>query len=331
MESTPPLESICNKFPAKLHQLEERNKPSEESLNTTCRKDCQLPLIDFSNLDHKDYRNIETCKRRISDAAKEWGFFQIINHGISTEVLIRMQSEQRKLFDKPFEEKANHKISSSSPSCYRWGNPTAMSLQDFSWSEAFQLPLCDISSLSGVLQEFSEQVSKIAKRIAETLAESLGCNSTLFAENYGENSSYVRLNRYPPCPNFRKAYGLVPHTDSDFLTVLYQDQLGGLQLLKNGEWISVNPNQDALIVNVGDLFEAWSNGVYKSITHKVVTNPAAERLSIAYFLCPTYETVIQSYCKPSLYREFSFGEYRKQIQKDVESTRIKFGLSRFLK
>lgn len=102
-------------------------------------------------------------------------------------------------------------------------------------------------------------MSKIAQRISEILAESLGSKFSLFAENCSENSSYVRLNRYPPCPNFPKAYGLVPHTDSDFLTVLYQDQLGGLQLLKNGDWINVNPNQDALIINVGDLFEVLTN------------------------------------------------------------------------
>ncbi|KAK1360769.1 hypothetical protein POM88_045243 [Heracleum sosnowskyi] len=102
-------------------------------------------------------------------------------------------------------------------------------------------------------------MSKIAQRMSEILAEGLGCRSTLFAENCSENSCYVRLNRYPPCPNFPEAYGLVPHTDSDFLTVLYQDQLGGLQLLKNGEWINVNPNEDALIISVGDLFEVLPN------------------------------------------------------------------------
>ncbi|KAK1360770.1 hypothetical protein POM88_045244 [Heracleum sosnowskyi] len=150
MESVPPLESICNKFPARVVE-ENDTKLSEESLNTTCCEDCELPLIDVSHLYHKDYRNVE-CKRRIADAAKEWGFFQIINHGIPSDVLIRMQSEQRKIFEKPFDEKVNYqKISSSSRSCYRWGNPTAMSLQEFSWSEAFQLTLDDVPSLRYII------------------------------------------------------------------------------------------------------------------------------------------------------------------------------------
>lgn len=144
MISVPPLESICNKLPARIVEKNDTNKFSEESSITTCCEDCELPLIDVSHLYHKD--NVE-CKTRIADAAKEWGFFQIINHGIRTDVLIRMQSEQRKLFEKSYEEK----ISSSSRSDYRWGNPTAMSLQEFSWSEAFQLTLDDVPSLRYIM------------------------------------------------------------------------------------------------------------------------------------------------------------------------------------
>ena len=63
------------------------------------------------------------------------------------------------------------------------------------------------------------------------------------------------MNRYPPCPLASKVFGLVPHTDSDFLTILFQDQVGGLQLLKDGKWIKVKPNPQALIINIGDLFQ----------------------------------------------------------------------------
>jgi gibberellin 2-oxidase len=63
------------------------------------------------------------------------------------------------------------------------------------------------------------------------------------------------LNRYPACPISSEIFGLVPHTDSDFLTILSQDEVGGLQLMKDSKWVAVNPNQDALIVNIGDLFQ----------------------------------------------------------------------------
>ncbi|CAI0407105.1 unnamed protein product [Linum tenue] len=122
----------------------------------------------------------------------------------------------------------------------------------------------------------------------------------------------------------------MPHTDSDFLTILYQDdQVGGLQLVKDGKCFAVKPNPQALIVNIGDLFQAWSNGVYKSVEHRVVTNPHVERFSTAYFFCPSYDTEIESRCEPSIYRKFSFKEYRQQVQEDVGKLGRKVGLSRF--
>ena len=167
----------------------------------------------------------------------------------------------------------------------------------------------------------------------------------------------------------------MPHTDSDFLTILLQYNVGGLQLVKDGKWIAVKPNPDALIINIGDLFQvslhlpfifvvfhlsfffkkkkkrvklklnctvifdghyclynqAWSNDVYKSVEHRVVTNAHVERFSTAYFLCPSYDTVLDNGFEPSVYRKFSFREYRKQVQDDVTKLGFKIGLPRFLK
>lgn len=76
--------------------------------------------------------------------------------------------------------------------------------------------------------------------------------------------------------------------------------------------------------------QAWSNDVYKSVEHRVVTNKLAERFSTAYFLCPSYETLIQSCVEPSVYRKFSFKEFRQQVQHDVDKLGYKVGLPRFI-
>ncbi|KAJ7967638.1 gibberellin 2-beta-dioxygenase 8 [Quillaja saponaria] len=90
------------------------------------------------------------------------------------------------------------------------------------------------------------------------------------------------------------------------------------------------PNPDALIINIGDLFQAWSNGVYKSVEHRVVANPKVERYSTAYLLCPSNDTVIQSWVEPSIYKKFSFGEYMQQVRENAQNVGAKVGLSRFL-
>lgn len=106
------------------------------------------------------------------------------------------------------------------------------------------------------MEQFAATVSCLANRLAEILAENLGHWSDYFKENCLPSTCYLRMNRYPPCPMFpSNVFGLMPHTDSDFLTVLHQDDVGGLQLVRDGQWFAVKPNPEALIVNLGDLFQ----------------------------------------------------------------------------
>ncbi|CAA2996996.1 gibberellin 2-beta-dioxygenase 8 [Olea europaea subsp. europaea] len=311
----------------------ELGKNSEELLVVEER---ELPSIDLNMLNLGDSER-EACKRQIAEASQEWGFFQVVNHGISSQVLEKMREEQMKAFKKPFHEKTNGKDLKFSTGSYIWGTPSPNCLKQFSWSEAYHVSLSDIlgcgghCTLSSTMEQFAAQVSELAQKLAEILAEKLGRNySTFFKETCLQNTCFIRMNRYPACPISPEMFGLMPHTDSDFLTILHQDHVGGLQLVKDGKWIAVKPNPEALIINIGDLFQVWSNNVYKSVNHRVVANKLKERYSTAYFLCPSYDTVIQSCVEPSAYRRFSFREYRQQVQKDVRSLGYKVGLSRFL-
>lgn len=78
------------------------------------------------------------------------------------------------------------------------------------------------------------------------------------------------------------------------------------------------------------MMQAWSNGVYRSVEHRVVTNKFKERFSTAFFLCPSYDTEILSCVEPCLYKKFTFREFRQQVQEDVNSFGYKIGLPRFL-
>ncbi|XP_010066489.2 gibberellin 2-beta-dioxygenase 6 [Eucalyptus grandis] len=312
--------------------------PSSPALNAdvVTPRECELPVIDLSGLRSECKAERRSCAAAICRASTEWGFFQVVNHGISSELLGEMRREQGKLFETPFETKARSALLNNS---YRWGNPAATSPAQFSWSEAFHVPLTKISdpscygpfiSLGGVMMEFAAAMSRLARTLAGVLAENLrhrDCSA--FDETCHESTCFLRLNRYPVCPLSPEMFGLVPHTDSDFLTILYQDQVGGLQLLKDSRWVAVKPNRDALIVNIGDLLQAWSNDVYKSVEHKVITNDQVERYSVAYFLCPSYDSPIGSCTEPSVYRKFTFGEYRKQVREDVKRNGHKVGLPRF--
>lgn len=107
------------------------------------------------------------------------------------------------------------------------------------------------------MEEYASAMQEVARVLARVLVMNMGHNNSLFNEKCDESTCFLRLNRYPPCPISPEVvpFGLVPHTDSDFLTILHQDQVGGLQLMKDSKWVAVKPNENALIVNIGDLFQ----------------------------------------------------------------------------
>ncbi|KAL2331583.1 hypothetical protein Fmac_019164 [Flemingia macrophylla] len=314
-----------------------QNHVEDSSSDYSCSTEerCDIPLIDLGRLNHDHER--DECMKEIAEAAREWGFFQVVNHGISQELLLNLQIEQKKLFYQPFLNKsAQTSFSTLSAKTYRWGNAFATNLRQLSWSEAFHFYLTDISrmdqhqSLRSSLEAFATRMFTLAERLAEILACKLNTKSSYFHEHCLPKTSFIRLNRYPPCPISSKVHGLLPHSDTSFLTIVHQDQVEGLQLMKDGKWLGVKPNPYALVVNIGDLFQALSNGVYKSIKHRVAAAEKVERFSMAFFYCPSDEAVIKSQIKPPMYRKFTFRDYRQQTEKDVKQFGDKVGLSRFL-
>lgn len=100
-----------------------------------------------------------------------------------------------------------------------------------------------------------KKLGSLAEKISEILGQSLGIKSNYFKERCEKGKSSFRMNRYPPCPIASQVYGLIPHTDTDYLTILYQPQISGLQLKKSAKWFPVKPNPRALLLNIGDLFQ----------------------------------------------------------------------------
>ncbi|CAO1940073.1 unnamed protein product [Urochloa humidicola] len=303
-----------------------------------------LPVIDL-------LQDAEQCRAAMVRAASEWGFFQVTNHGVPQQLLDELHEAQVAVFRRPFECKVREPLLGFSPESYRWGTPTATCLEQLSWSEAYHIPMATISSTQPaatgddtktrlVIEEVASAVSKLALQLAGILVAGLDEEEDEVVAGCTRSTCFLRLNRYPVAAASGRLlllFGLCPYTDSDFLTIVHQQQqdgVGGLQLRKDdGRWVAVRPNPGALIVNVGDLLQAFTNDRYRSVQHRVVVPTAAtDRFSVAFFLCPADDTLIRPRCgsgDPPRYRSFTFAEYRNQIKDDVSRTGRKIGLQRF--
>ncbi|CAH2041881.1 unnamed protein product [Thlaspi arvense] len=255
-----------------------------------------LPVIDLRNLLSADLMNSELDK--LHSACKEWGFFQLINHGVSSELLEEVKRGIDELFKLPFEEK--QRLWQEPGDMQGFGQHFVVSEdQKLDWADIFCLvslpsPLRNPNLFSKLPITFRDtvlaylaEVRSIVKVLLGHMAKALKMTEEEMKELFEGGMQTLRANYYPPCPQPELVIGLTPHSDAALLTVLLQlRDVQGLQIRKDGIWIPVRPLPDAFIVNAGDSLEIATNGIYKSIQHRAVVNSERERVSIAVFHSP---------------------------------------------
>ncbi|MEX2495762.1 MAG: 2OG-Fe(II) oxygenase family protein [Woeseia sp.] len=112
--------------------------------------------------------------------------------------------------------------------------------------------------------------------------------------------------------------GVNHHSDAGVLTILLQDEQPGLEIFRRGRWHLVEPCRDALVINIGDIVQVWSNDRYRAALHRVVTSPDAERFSVPFFLNPSWETeyaplpTMVDDSHPARYRPINWCEFRSR-------------------
>ncbi|BAT93189.1 hypothetical protein VIGAN_07211300 [Vigna angularis var. angularis] len=262
----------------------------------------QIPVIDMQRLLSQEYGSSELDKLHL--VCKEWGFFQLINHGISSSMVEKVKLEMEDFFNLPMTEK---KIFWQTPEHMEgFGQAFVFSEdQKLDWGDMFymialpkhsrmphlfsQLPL----PFRDTLEVYSEKMKDLTMDIVGHLAKALGIEEVEIREIFENGIQMMRMNYYPACPEPEKVNGLTNHSDPTALTILLQlNEQQGLQIRKDEIWVPVKPLPNAFIVNVGDILEIITNGTYRSVEHRATVNSEKERLSFATFYSPREDAVI---------------------------------------
>ncbi|KAG0469341.1 hypothetical protein HPP92_018669 [Vanilla planifolia] len=237
----------------------------------------------------------------ILSAARQWGFFQLLNYALPIPLVRRALSAVRSFHELPAADRSRFYTRKTESGVSYFSNIDLFLSSAASWRDTLQIKTSPTppnpERIPAVcreeLLEWDAAATELARMVMGILAEGMGVEKERLEMMTCLEGRVIVGHYYPPCPEPEATAGVVQHTDPAVLTLLLQDEIGGLQIRKEGDdgefcWVDVNPAPGAIVVNVGDLLQMISNDEYKSVEHRVLANSHEDaRVSIAMFFNPS--------------------------------------------
>ncbi len=256
-----------------------------------------VPTLNFAQRDQPGWLD------GLDLACESWGCFQLVNHGLQADLCANTLAEMQRLFALPREQKLALERTAENP----WGfydRELTKNVQD--WKQIYDVgpatvggPFAgaatpwpaQLSAFRQTIEAFYAATESLALALLGDIGECLGVARGTLETGFGQgHSSFLRLNFYPPCPEPEQHLGISHHTDAGALTVLLPDAQPGLEFQGEEGWHTVQAQPGALIINIGDIVQVWSNDRYRAPLHRVRANAERPRYSAPFFLNPTYDT-----------------------------------------
>ncbi|EOX94477.1 2-oxoglutarate and Fe(II)-dependent oxygenase superfamily protein, putative [Theobroma cacao] len=281
-----------------------------------------IPVVDLGEASINRSNTIQ----KVLKASQDFGFFQVVNHGVSQKVLNGTMSVVKEFFEMPTEDKTSLYSEDPKKVCRLYTSNANYGCEKFHfWRDVLKHPCHPLeeciklwpdkpTSYREVIATFSVEAKKLGLRILELLSEGLGLESGHFEKDLSEALLLV-ANHYPPCPDPSLTLGLPKHCDPNLITILLQGDACGLQVFKDGEWIGIEPLPNAFVVNIGHQLRIVSNNKLKSAEHRVVTNSEMARTTVGLFISSCDDSIIEpaksltNAGDPPLYRAFQYKDF----------------------
>ena len=320
----------------------------------------QVPIIDveeaFADSGSNDaLRAIE----QVAEACRTWGFFQIVNHGISRSEIEAVWRQTHAFFALPIADKLEVVRSRENP----WGfynNELTKNQRDK--KEVFDFTRAGIdpvyhqqnrwpgrpAGFRAVMESYRDACTELSLNLLEVFCRGLDLPPKFMHEEFVDrHTGFIRLNYYPvddplaangEAPGAGADLGIHHHSDAGALTVLLQDEVSGLQVFRDGLWYDIPTVEDAMVINTGDMMQVWSNDIYRAAIHRVLAMKTRERYSIPFFFNPAADCEVKPLpsvsgeARPALYNPIVWGEFRgRRSDGDYADYGTEVQISQYLK
>lgn len=283
----------------------------------------ELPVIDIAPLYNTDETAWTEVATQIDHACREWGFFYITGHPITALRIAELLAAAKAFFALPNEEKlriditrthhhrgygaiATEQLDPDRPSdlkeTFDMGFHMPPEHPDVQAGKPLRGPNRhpDLPGWAALMEQHYNDMQALAKTLLRAMTLALGIERDFFDTRFHAPISVLRMIHYPPRHTASSAaqQGAGAHTDYGCITLLYQDDAGGLQVRRrDDQWIDAPPIDGSFVVNIGDMMARWSNDRYTSTPHRVISPLGVDRYAMPFFAEPNPDTVID--CLPN--------------------------------
>jgi isopenicillin N synthase-like dioxygenase len=274
----------------------------------------QVPIIDVSP--GRRARERTAIAAEIDLACRDTGFFSVVGHGVSIDLQNRLDALAREFFALPDAEKAAIAMAHGGRAWRGWfpvGGELTSGVPDMKEGLYFGQELAPDdprvragvplhganlfpahpAALRDTVLEYIAALTELGHAVLELVSLALGLDDQWFARHLTADPVVLfRIFHYPPLPAGAEQWSVGEHTDYGLITILGQDDSGGLEVRGRRGWIAVPPVADAFVVNLGDMLERMTGGRYRSTPHRVRNTTGVDRISYPLFLDPAWDAEV---------------------------------------
>lgn len=299
-----------------------------------------VPVIDIAGVTRDaEGSRAANAIAEIALACREWGFFQVVNHGIDDDLVASTSLQMQRFFAQPASVKESVLRTRENPWGY-YNNELTKNQRDR--KEVFDFTIDGEDPIYGavnrwpdtgdefrdVMRAYLLSCEKLSLTLLRAFCVGLDLPPDFMRDDFANgHTGFVRLNYYPvrdpladsPQPHQPDAdLGVHHHTDAGALTVLLQDTVGGLQVYRDGFWHDIPPVDGAMVINTGDMMQVWSNDLYQAAIHRVLAMKTRDRYSIPFFFNPAATTTVSPLPtavrpdRPARYSDIKWSDFRSK-------------------
>jgi isopenicillin N synthase-like dioxygenase len=299
-----------------------------------------IPIVDLADYRAGEHGAREAAAQAITRALETSGFFGIRNHGVDDTIIAAGFVASAAFHALPLEEKLALQINSGHRGYMPMADQHRAEAEHANLSASFLCgvelaaddpavvegrPLHSVNQWPDGLPGFRDAMtayhaafSSVGMLLVDLFEAALEVDAGYLSNCFEEPMAFIRALHYPPAPDNLPdgQFGAAPHSDFGFVTILAQDDVGGLQVeAPDGAWIDAPNLPGVLLINIGDMLMRWTNDRFRSTVHRVINADGVERYSMPFFFDPVFDTVvacIDSCCgpgNPPRYPPTSWGEF----------------------